>query len=141
MSNAIAIESARRHAETLIELMVDHGPSTSAEICQRLGWTKGRFSTALKTAREDVCPALEVTIPHPTPDNGWRYEVTTEWQTIEAGAAHSLGNVESRLRSIHRDVATVLPMLNPRSKEGRRANFLNKHLAHILGTLEEISNG
>lgn len=137
----VKLANALRHAETLVDLLVDCGPLSSAECCEKLGWTKGRFDVALRTARDELCPGLGLTIPHPLPEDGWRYQVTTDWKPIEAGAAHALGTVESRLRTIHRDVRTVKPMLDPRSKEGRRANFLDKHLSHLLGTLKEISDG
>lgn len=138
---AIAIDSAAHHAEQLVDLLVDHGPLTSAECCIRLGWSKGRFTTALRTARETVCRTVGVSIPNPTPATGWTYEVTTEWQPVEAGASYSLGLIESRLTAIHRDVEIVKPHLTKGSREWRRANFLDKHLAHILGTLKEISGG
>lgn len=135
------VANAARHGEELIELLVDCGPLTRHEVCQKLDWSPGKFTTALKYAREELCPSYDVTIPHPTPDDGWRYQVTTDWTAIEAGASHVLGGIEARLYSVARDVATVLPLIDRRSKEGRRANFLNKHLSHILGTLEEINNG
>lgn len=135
------LPNAYRRAEDLLELLIDAGPLSSADVCDRLGWTKGQFAGALKVARETLCDQYGVTIPHPTPEAGWRYEVTTEWQPIEAGAVYALGHAEARLRSIHRDIVLVKPALDPQSKEGRRANFLDKHLSHILGTLAEISNG
>ncbi len=135
------LANSTRHADALIDLLIDCGPLTSAECIAKLDWTKGRFDSALRVAREDICPDLELTIPHPTPDDGWRYQITTEWQPIEAGASHALGMVEARLNSIHRDVRTVKPMLDPRTKAGRRANFLDKHLTHLLGTLKEINDG
>lgn len=132
------IDNTARHAAALLDALVDHGPLTSAEACKLLGWSKGRFDAALRFARETLCPAMDLTIPHPTPADGWRYQVTMEWAPIEAGASYSLGLVESRLRSIARDVGVVLPHLEWGSVEWRRANFLNKHLSHILGTLKEI---
>lgn len=133
------IEGTHRHAEALVETLVDHGPQTSAQLCERLGWSKNRFGAALRYARDHLCPALDLTIPNPTPTNRWLYEVTQEWQPIEAGAAYSMGLIDSRLRRIHRDVQTVLPLLTKGSVEWRRANFLNKHLGHLTSTLEEIN--
>lgn len=143
MVNAVslAIESTARHAELLVDTLVDHGPSTSAELCTRLGWSKGRLTTAIKHAREHTCPALGLGFPNPTPTDGWRYQVTTDWEPVEAGAAYALGMVESRLINVHRDVKTVRPQLTKGSKEWRRANFLEKHLSHITATLGEINNG
>lgn len=135
------LENSLRHANELVDLLVDAGPLTAAECCAKLGWTRGRFDTALRVARDDVCPPMDLAIPHPTPDDGWRYQVTTEWEPVEAGAAHALGMVESRLKSIHRDIRIVKPMLDPRTREGRRANFLDKHLTHLLSTLKEINDG
>lgn len=138
---SIPISSATRHAETLVDLLVDNGPLTSAEIASRLGWPLGRVSRAISVARDEVCPPLDIAIPSPTPADGWRYQVTTEWQPVEEGASHQLGHVESRLRSIHRDVGIVLPHVPKGSKEWRRANFLDKHLTHLLDTLKEINHG
>ena len=135
------LESNRRHADELVDLLIDQGPLTAAECCERLGWSRGRFDGALRTARDDVLPDLDLAIPHPTPTDGWRYQVTTEWAPVEAGAAHALGHVESRLWSIHRDIRIVKPALDPRSRAGRRANFLDKHLSHLLLTLKEINDG
>jgi hypothetical protein len=135
------VDSSIRHAETLVNLLVDCGPLTRVECCQKLEWSDGRFSTALAVARTDVCPALELAIPQPVPGSGWVYQVTCEWGPVEEGAAHALGGVESRLRSISRDVDIVLPHLTKGTREWRRANFLHKHLTHLLGTLEEINNG
>lgn len=137
----LAIDNTRRHAERLVDLLVDAGPLTSVECCDKLGWTKGRFDTAIRCARDEVCPELDLVIPHPTPGDGWRYQVTTEWGPVEDGAAYSLGMVESRLRGIYRDVRFVKPHLKRGSIEWRRANFLEKHLGHITGTLKEINGG
>lgn len=141
MSNRVSVESARRHAEELLNLLVDTGPLTAAECCQKLGWSRGRFTTALKNAREQVCEELGISIPAPTPDTGWRYQATTDWEPVEAGASHSLGHIESRLLSVQRDVGIILPLLTKGTKEWRRANFLQKHLSHLTSTLNEINNG
>lgn len=135
------VASAYRNAERLVDLLVDEGPMTSAEIATTLGWPVGRVSAAIRTARSEVCPALDLALPSPTPADGWRYQITAEWGPVEQGASHQLGHVESRLRSIDRDVAMILPHLPRGSREWRRANFLNKHLSHLLGTLKEINDG
>jgi hypothetical protein len=132
------VENLARHADVLLDLLVDAGPLTSAEICDKLGWPKGRVGTAVRYAREHLCPTLGLAIPAPTPAEGWIYQVTTDWEPVEAGAAYTLGHVESRLIGIHRDVRVVLPHITRGTKEWRRANFLNKHLAHLIATLAEI---
>lgn len=136
----IAVDSAYRFAEALVESLVDDGPGTLADICERLGWSKSRFRTAVNRARQDLCPYFGVAIPHPTPETGWRYQVTTEWQPVEEGASYSLGQVEARLRGIHRDVKLILPHLEKGSTAWRRANFLEKHTGHIISTLGEIND-
>jgi len=138
---AVPLVNTLRHAEALVEVLVDHGPLTSNECCERLGWAKGRFDTALRCAREELCPSLNLSIPHPTPAEGWRYQITDQWAPVEAGAAHALGSVETRLASIMRDVNIVYPQLVKGSREWRRASFLRKHLTHITSTLKEINNG
>ena len=135
------VQSLHRNAETIVDLLVDDGPTTKAEMAGKLGWPAGRVENAIRYARDELCPDLGLTIPSPIPSDGWRYQVTTEWQPVEAGASHQLGHVESRLRSIHRDVAVILPHVPKGSREWRRANFLNKHLTHLLGTLKEINDG
>lgn len=139
MKQSIPVRSVDRYADDLVFLLVDAGPMTAQEACVNLGWPRGRFDTAVKYARTKLCPELGVAIPSPTPEDGWQYQVTTEWGPVEAGASYSLGIAESRLRGIQRDVELVFPALTPRSREWRRANFLRKHLAHMLGTLEEIN--
>lgn len=135
------LTNALRHADDLMDLLVDAGPLTSEEIREALGWGKGKFATALSAARKVRCPELGLVIPSPTPDDGWRYQVTTEWGPVEQGVAYSMGGVETRLLGVQRDVNIILPHLTKGTREWRRANFLRKHLAHILGTLEEIDNG
>lgn len=134
------LSTTTRYAADLVDALVDYGPSTAREVCAVLDWPTGRFGSAVKYAREVICPEMGFAIPHPTPPE-WVYEVTTDWEPVEAGAAHSLGMVESRLVSIYRDVGIVLPHLERGSVEWRRANFLNKHLGHLTGTLREINNG
>ena len=136
-----SVQSSHRNAEKVVDLLVDHGPLTKWEIARYLEWPLGRVEAAIKYARDELCPDLELAIPSPTPSDGWRYQVTTEWELVEAGASHQLGHVESRLRSIHRDVQIILPRTAKGSREWRRANFLNKHLSHLLGTLKEINDG
>lgn len=138
-NDPIAIDSIRRHAETLVETLVDEGPATGIELRKWLGWGKGRFTSALRYARETLCPELGLVIPQPTPTDDWRYQVTTDWQPVEAGSSYALGIVESRLRAIHRDVTLVAPHLEPGSVPWRRARFLQKHLDHIVNTLGEIN--
>ena len=135
------LDSTYRHAELLVETLVDHGPLTSAEVCLRLGWTRHRFGVAVKYARENLCPALDLTIPPATPEDGWLYHITQDWKCIENGASYVMGLIETRLHSVSRDVTTVLPMLERGTVEWRRANFLAKHLIHITRTLGEINDG
>lgn len=138
---ALPVESLHRHASELLDLLVDCGPLTAAECCAKLGWSRSRFDGALRYAREVLCAELGIAIPAPTPGEGWVYQATTDWQPVEVGASHSLGQVESRLLSLWRDVGIILPHLQRGSREWRRANFLNKHLSHITATLTEINNG
>lgn len=135
------IQSADRHAALLLDLLVDEGPLTSAEICARLGWTRGRFAGALRRARDTLGPELGLALPCPTPLGQWRYTVTDEWGPVQDGAMFTLGQIESRFRGLLRDVRIVKPNLEPGSREWRRANFLEKHLNHIMGTLEDIDGG
>lgn len=134
------VESLHRHAEALLDALVDIGPMTAAECCAHMGWPRGRFDRAVRHARDELAPELGLAIPTPTPPM-WQYQVTTEWGPVEAGAAYSMGQVESRLRSIARDVAIVKPSLDQGSVAWRRANFLDRHLSHILNTLKEINDG
>lgn len=136
---AVQIDSAHRHAEALLESLVDEGPGTSADLCDRLSWSRGRFSTALRYAREHLTGIVGISIPNPTPTNGWLYEATTEWQPVEAGASYALGLVETRLRGVLRDVRIVKPLVTKGTVEWRRANFLEKHLQHITDTMGEIN--
>lgn len=138
---ACSIDSAYRRAVRLVDHLVDHGPMTAAEAVESLGWTRSQFDAAIKIARTDVCPDVGLALPHPTPGGGWRYQVTDEWGPVEQGAAHTIGLVESRLRSILRDIDVVYVHLTEGSVPWRRATFLRKHLTHITSTLEEISNG
>jgi len=135
----VPIASTHRHAEALLDSLVDHGRGTSEELCRRLGWPKGRFTGALRYAREHLCPSLGISIPHPTPDTGWTYEATTEWEPVEAGASYALGLQETRLRGILRDVKTIRPLVPRGSQAWRRASFLEKHLQHLTDTMSEIN--
>lgn len=141
MSIQIGIDSTGRHAVQLLDVLVDCGPLTAIECCDKLGWPRGRFDTALRYAREHLCDEYGIAIPSPTPGTGWKYQATTDWQPVEEGAAHSLGLVESRLLRVFGDVQIILPHLKRGSREWRRANFLNKHLAHLTTTLREINDG
>lgn len=58
---------------------------------------------------------------------------------MQRGANYSLGQVETRLRGLSRDVHIILPHLDRGSLDWRRANFLAKHLTHLIGTLDEIN--
>lgn len=140
MAKQINIDSGLRHAHRLLDCLVDNGPMTALELCDALGWSRGRLATALRMAREDICPTLGISIPTPTPEDGWLYCATTEWEPVQAGASHSLGHVETRLRSINRDVNIVIPHLTRGSRDWQRATFLRKHLVHILGVLDEIDS-
>jgi hypothetical protein len=137
--STLLIGGTHRHAEQLIESLVDDGPGTAAEICGRLDWPRGRFGSALKHARDHLCGPLGISIPSPTPADGWIYQATTDWQPVEAGAAFTLGGIESRMRGIYRDVTAVKPHLAKGSIEWRRASFLEKHISHIVNTLGEIN--
>lgn len=124
---------------TLVETLVDHGPLTRQQAIDKLDWSEGRFSNALKHAREHLCPAMEVAIPAPTPPE-WLYRVTDDWAEVEVGANFVLGLIDTRLRRISVEVHTILPKLTRGTKEWRRANFLAKHLDPMTRTLEEINN-
>lgn len=135
---SLPLASTARHAETLVHYLVDNGPTTRAKTCADLGWPEGRFGSALRHARDHLCPTLDVTIPAPTPETGWVYQVTDEWRPVGDGAAWTLGLVETRLRAIQRDVLTVLPQLTHGTADWRAANLLAKHLPHLTHSLEDI---
>jgi hypothetical protein len=116
---------------------------TAAEACELLGWPRSRFDSALTYARNEICPALGLAIPHPVPDDGYAYHVTGDWidpdkPAIARGAAFAIGIIEARLRSVQRDVQVAAKNLDGRSVSGRKANYLAKHLSKILTTLAEI---
>lgn len=134
------LTNLHRYAAELVDLLVDAGPLTAAQACEKLEWPPGRFPAALRIAREEILPALALTIPAVYPPD-WRYEVTADWQPVEIGSAYTLGLAERRLSSVLRDVDIILPQLTRGSREWRRANFLSKHLRHILSTLDEINDG
>jgi hypothetical protein len=134
---AIPIQSNQRYANELLDLLVDHGPLKRASIQDILGWSETRFQAALKAAREVVGPELGIVIPQVIPPD-FQYQATVEWQPIEEGSSYALGHAETRLRTIRRDVRVVLPHLRRGTLEWRRANFLAKHLDHLLGGLSEI---
>lgn len=136
---SIAIDNLRRHADELLDLLVDGGPLSGEEICNKLDWRRSRLSAALRFAREQLCPSLEITIPAAIPPL-WLYRVTDQWQDVEAGASYTLGHIDSRLTAVLRDVDTVLPHLTRGTKDWRRANFLSKRLSHLLSTLAEIDS-
>jgi hypothetical protein len=136
---SITIDNLRRHSNQLIDLLVDVGSITKIEACTKLDWPAGRFDGALRFAREQICPQLELTIPAATPPK-WLYRITDEWAEVEVGASYTLGHIDSRLTNILRDVDTVLPHLTRGTRDWRRANFLSKRLAHLLSTLAEIDH-
>jgi hypothetical protein len=139
--------SLERRAFDLIELLGDMPEGGSvAECMDKLGWNRHQFQTALAYARETVCVELNLAIPHPVPDDGYRYHVTGDWigvdgaPAIEAGTSFALGQIESRLRSVHRDIQVAKANLDPQSLNGRKVNYLDKHLQRIFSTLGDIGS-
>lgn len=132
-----------RALDLLASLQAD-GPATRADLCVRLGWRDSQFRSALDHAREVVCPELSLTIPHPVPDDGWRYCVTGSWlhddgaPAIAAGTAYALAVIERRLISVLRDAEVAVANADPQSIPGRKANYLSKHIANVLETLSDI---
>lgn len=132
--------------ERAFKLLVhlEENPSTAAEVCDLYDWTRSQFDSALAFARDELCPQMAVTIPHPVPDDGFRYHVTGAWlhgdgsPAIAAGTAYAIAIIETRLKVVLRDVRVALGSVNPRSVAGRKANFMNKHLSHIVAVLAEI---
>lgn len=130
----------------LLAFLEEH-PATADETCEVLGWSKSQFQSALSYARNHLGPKIGVAIPHPVPEDGYRYHVSAEWThadgtpAIAAGTAYAMGIIETRLKAVMRDVSIARLNLDSRSVDGRKANFLNKHLAHILAVLAEIGPG
>src|SRR6185295_2912765 len=124
--------------------LLEGGAATAAEVCDVLEWSRGQFDGALRFAREELGPHIGATIPQPVPDDGFRYHLTGEWTHVDgspaiaAGTAYAMTGIETRLRAILRDTKIAAKNASPRSINGRRANFLNKHLTHILDVLNEI---
>ena len=124
--------------------LLEDGPLSAADACAYLDWTRSQFDGAVKYAREELGPSIGATIPHPVPDDGFLYHLTGEWMhrdgspAIAAGTAYAMTMIETRLRAVLRDTRIALKNASPRSIDGRRANFLNKHLTHILDVLGEI---
>lgn len=134
-----------RAYELLSYLEANSQGADARTICESLVWGRGQFASALECAREVICPQLELTIPHPVPDDDWRYRVTGEWiatdgsPAIAAGAGHAAAQIEARLRSVLRDASVARIHLDPQSIDGRKVNALTLHLSHILAVMAEIS--
>lgn len=145
------LNGLRRHtldarAMDLLALLEDRDGATLAECVLALGWTPHHVRAAIDHARHHVCPQLRVTIPHPVPEDGFRYHLTGEWlrrdgrPAIEAGTAYALGQLEARLASLRRDVKVARGNLDPKSIPGRKVAFLDKHLDRVVSTLESIGS-
>lgn len=138
-----ATYSLEGRALDLLDVLVDR-PRTQRECCEQLNLTAGQFRSAVAFLRDFVCPQLDVAIPHPVPDDGWRYHVTGDWvgadgaPAIEAGTSYALAVIEARLRGVFRDVQIALKSIDPNDATGEKARFLRHHLDHILRTLVEI---
>jgi hypothetical protein len=134
----------QRALDLMSYLQENEEGATRAEISEALQWSPATTRSAIKYARTQVCREFGVTIPQPVPDDGYKYHLTGEWirddgmPAIEAGTSFAMGQVESRLRSIHRDVQVARMNLDPRSIPGRKANFLDKRLGYIFETLASI---
>lgn len=135
----------QRALDLLVYLQASGGASLN-EVALALSWKRSQVRSAIDFARDFVCPSLGVTIPHPLPDTGFRYIVTGEWinkggsPAIEAGTSYAMAQIESRLRTVCRDVKVAKANLDPRSIPGRKVNFLDKHLDHLLETLNDIGS-
>lgn len=135
----------RRAMDLLAHLETTEGASLR-ECVETLGWTRGEVRSALLYARETVCPKLGLTVPHPVPDDGFRYRVTGQWLSVDgrpaiaAGTSYALGQIEARLVSLRRDVSVAKANLDPRSIPGRKVNYLDKHLARIVDVLDDIGS-
>lgn len=141
----------RRHsvevkAFNLLSLLQEVGHATRADACALLGWSEHDFRVAIAYAREELCPALGLAIPHPTPTDGFAYRLTGEWisvdgtPAIEAGTAYAMGQIESRLRAVQRDVAIAVANLGNDSIGGRKARVVEKHLGRVFRSLAEIDD-
>lgn len=149
-NGAVRLDGYRRYsveqrALDLLAFLQEVGGAKLHECAEALGWSDSAVRTAIQFAREHVCPQLKLTIPHPVPHDDYRYHVTGDWiavghPAIEEGTAFAMAQVESRLRSIHRDVQIALANLDNRSIPGRKANFLHRRLSYIFETLGEIGS-
>lgn len=142
-NNALRRHSLERRAFDVLSAL-NAGPATLDELSEGLLWTRHQVRTAIGYARDFVCPELDLAIPHPVPDDGYCYHLTGEWITadgtpaIEAGTAFALGQLEARLRSIHRDVLVAVANLDRQSINGQKVNFLANRLEQIFATLGRI---
>lgn len=135
--------SVEQRSLDLLAYLQETGGANLSECADALGWSTNAVRTAIQHAREHVCPQLKLAIPHPVPQDEFRYHLTGDWissdhPAIEEGTAFALAQVESRLRSIYRDVQIALANIDHQSIPGRKANFLNRRLGHIFETLHDI---
>lgn len=145
-STVAGITQRESRALDLLGLLEKAGTTgmTRAEAIAQLGWTNAEFDRHLAYARDAICPTINVTIPHPVPTDGWKYRVTGQWlhhdgtAAIHAGTAYAMGVIEARLASVLRDVRIAKRNVPSNSIVGRRCNFLEKHLTHVVSTLGEI---
>jgi hypothetical protein len=146
-----ALNGFRRHsldqrALDTMAFLQETGGATLTEAADALGWSRHQAYTAIQHARNHVAPQLGLAIPRPVPEDGHRYHVTGEWisvdgtPAIEAGTSYAMGQIESQLRSVYRDIQVAKGNANPRSIMGRKINFLDKRLSYIFETLEDIGS-
>lgn len=145
------LDGFRRHsldqrALDVMAFLQETGGATLTEIADTLGWGRHQAYTAIQYARNQIGPELGVAIPRPVPEDGHRYHVTGEWISVDgtpaiaAGTAYAMGQIESQLRSVYRDIRIAKGNVDPRSISGRKMNFLDKRLAYIFQTLGSIGS-
>jgi hypothetical protein len=71
----------------------------------------------------------------------WRYELTGEWAKAAPWAHTRIGDVESRLGSIHDVVGAVIRITDGRSVDGRKARLIRKVVGRLREDLAEVHQG
>lgn len=126
-------------AFVLMSLLLEE-PRDKDTILEETGWSLVLFREIVSYLRNHICPEIGAVLPRPVYDDGYRYHLLDaehpDRPAFWRGSAAATGDVDSRLRSILRDVSTYRDIVDGRTTEGRKVKLIEQRIRHLVEDLD-----
>lgn len=134
------LRAVERDAGELYDYAVDTPDGfTYRQACAKFGWSRKRFRQVVATVRT-MLAGDEITLVCESAGacEPWVYRLVGNYEDAEPWLKGRVGDLETRLRTIHNVSLPLVNATDGRTVDGRKARTVERSVRHLLENLADI---